>query len=235
MQRIVVMPALVFLVASACTDLPTEPAALSRAPSLARNGETSNTECVGALPPGAYHNVVVPPGQSCEISASVLSGYLKAFAGSRLVSISNRIDGNVEALGAAFVHLERDHVGGNIHILNGPGQVTNFLSYRVMEVTVPHGHVHVIGNVGDILFMRNRVEKSHIKIEENVIPALLNIFSNQAGTHIEVSRNTGPGSKFVQFNTAGRRIACFGNTPPFFGVPNVAPQLEGQCGDPPTP
>lgn len=234
MQRIVVMPALFVLIAAACADMPTE-SALSRAPSLARNGETSNTECVGALPPGAYHNVVVPPGQSCEIGASVLSGYLKAFAGSRLVSIANDIDGSVEALGAAFVHLERTNVGGNIHILNGPGQTNNFLSYRVIEVTVPHGHVHVMHNEGDILFMRNRVAKSHIKIEENVIPALLNIFSNEIGTELDVSRNTGPGTKFVQFNTAGRRIACFDNTPLFFGVPNTAPELEGQCGDPPTP
>jgi hypothetical protein len=235
MQRIVVMPALFILIAAACADMATEPATLTRAPSLARNGETSNTECIGALPPGAYHNVVVPPGQSCEIGASVLSGYLKAFAGSRLVSINNRIDGNVEALGAAFVHLDRDVVGGNIHILHGPGQTANFLSYRVMEVTVPEGHVHIIGNEGDILFMRNRVQKSHIKIQDNVIPALLNIFSNEAGTHMEVSQNTGPGSKFVQFNTAGRRISCFGNTPPFFGLPNTAPELEGQCGVPPTP
>lgn len=235
MQRIVLLPALVLLFAAACRDMPSASPTPQDVPRLTRNGERPNTECAGILPPGVYHNVVVPPGQSCEIGSSVLTGYLKAFAGSRLVSINNSIDGSVEALGAEFVHLEGDNVGGNIHILDGPGQLVNFLSYRVINVAVPHGHVHVMRNVGDIFFTRNRVEKSHIKIERNIIPTLLNIFSNRAGTELEVSMNTGPGSKFVQFNTADRRVACRDNTAPFVGVPNIAPELEGQCGDPPTP
>jgi hypothetical protein len=229
MKRVATVTAIAVLLA-ACSDTVTEPRGPSQ-PNL-RGASAHTTECRGFLPPAVYDDVVVPPGESCAITAAVITGHLIAYENSRLVSTRNTVGGGIEALGAAFVHLDRDEVDGNIRIFDGPGQSEVTFSYRILNVIVHNGHVRLFRNTGDILISETRIESKHLHVYENIIPSQLLMVSNVVGRHIEVLGNRGPGSKIVQFNTAGEYVRCENNEPPFVGWPNVAPRNEGQCSAP---
>src|SRR5687767_9039253 len=77
----------------------------------------SDRECVGTLPPGTYQNVIVPPGETCIISALEVTGNITALAGSRLLSDNNTVKGNVEAVKAKRVDIRGGSVGGGISIV----------------------------------------------------------------------------------------------------------------------
>jgi hypothetical protein len=93
------------------------------------------TACVGALPPGTYENIVVPPGQFCFLLDSQVRGDVvvrrQAFffggqntiqgdvkgveeQGSVVLFDRNRVLGNVSAVDNAFLNVLDSTVAGNV-------------------------------------------------------------------------------------------------------------------------
>ena len=204
-----------------------------------------DTPCAGALPPGIYDNIIVPPGASCTLSASVVLGNVKALENSQLVIISSNVRGNVEGDKADLVQVNFSLVRENILIKEGgpapivpPGGFFCPPAFSSCEALVFHtiveeGNVQIEKMVGTVWVGDNSIQKGNIKIEENFIPLdeILVIGANKIAQNLQVFKNTVPGGKFVDTspNTAGESIQCFENSPPFLGGPNIAPKKEGQC------
>jgi hypothetical protein len=235
MRRFAAVPVLALAFAVACDKRPTSP---DRAqPEVAGRAsfqvvpQQSDQPCMGSLPPGTYDNVIVPPGQFCFISNSTIRGNLKALPGSLgLNTFNNTIAGSVQADKVLqFVNLVFDRVGGNVDINDGTG-----FFYAAQVLTLSSGNITVIKNTNQVVVNGNRVA-GNIKVEDNRNLFFMLVQGNNVRENIQVFKNTGTGFKTVSFNTAGESVQCKENQQPFFGNPNFAPVLEGQCGVPPTP
>jgi len=163
--------------ATLCLSIP-----LALAPSAA----AAETQCVGLLT-GTHDNVVVPPGQTCTLAFSMVSGNVKAREDSRLSILGfNTIQGNVTALkdsqfnieGVALIpgsttirgNVEGDKaevaqlgntgpikVGGNVKVTEG--EVDNPFAQDVFieQTTVKTGNIKITKMKGDILVRRNNI------------------------------------------------------------------------------
>src|SRR5688572_26677433 len=124
MRRFAAVPVLAFGLAVACESV-TAPDPYQRQVGGPRFEQSpagpSDRECIGTLPPGTYQNVIVPPGQTCTISNSRMTGNITALAGSRLFSTNNTVEGNIQADKARRVDIRLGTVGGGISIVEGPG------------------------------------------------------------------------------------------------------------------
>jgi hypothetical protein len=119
----------------------------------------------------------------------------------------------------AVARIDNNTVPGNIHVIKNSG-----------------GELQVNGNIIPNLVQPTIPGAGNVKVEDNVIPAPHRLFVqfNRTYQNVQVFKNTGTGTKFVNGNNASESVQCWENTQPFFGNPNTAPKLEGQCGVPPT-
>jgi hypothetical protein len=236
MRRITAVPALAVLFAAACGETTTGPVEPKDVKPLLQSTD-SDFHCIGTNT-GTFQNVIVPSGTFCFLFNSTLTGNLKILPRAEVTTFNNTIAGDIQADKALFVDLVGDHVGGNIEIVDGDptgSSQAGFLDYRVLGATVSDGNIHVIKNQGSVFVQNNILVKGNIKVEDNLNLDQLIVHNNQVPQNIQVFKNKGAGPKVVFFNIAGQAVQCFENDPPFTGVPNTAPTLEGQCGVPPTP
>lgn len=229
-------------------------AALSLLLVSAPSSAASDTACIGAVT-GTHENVVVPPGQTCVMSAATVRGNVKALENSRLRITTSNVRGNVEGDKADLVQIVSSRVGGNIAVKEGgppvevaPGFtgcasavgistpcevfITTTKVRGNIQIEKMHGTVWVTDNVAP-----NPI-KGNVKVEDNFVsPAEEFIFvaRNEATQNVQVFKNTGPGRKRVSENTVRQSLQCFENDPVFIGAPNVARDAEGQCGATPLP
>jgi hypothetical protein len=232
MRRITAVPA-ALLLAVACSDTTTGPI---QPKDIDPSFQSSDSEvhCQGFLT-GTFQNVIVRSGAFCSLFNSVLTGNLKALPGSQLSTLNNTIAGSIQADGATFVDIVGDRVGGNIEIVGGPaGSQAGFLDYRVLGATVMEGNIHVLKNQRTVFVQQNTLVKGNIQVEDNFNLVDFIVLANSVPRNIQVYKNMGSGPKTVAFNIAGQSVQCFENQQPFNGQPNTAPNLEGQCGLPPT-
>jgi hypothetical protein len=235
MRRRRALPFLAIATVAACGE-PTSPkysGLRPAAPAPQLDAAPSETECVGLLT-ATFQNVTVPPGATCFLVRSRVTGNVVALAGSSLTTSENDIAGNIEAKGATFVNLVFDVVGGNVTIAEGVGDPAAEMDFRIARLTLSQGNVHVIKNTGNITLRFNTLLKGNFMVEDNVATVFLAVTNNEVAQNIQLFKNTGPGSKIVRANTAGSSIQCWENAPPFFADLNAAPKLEGQCGVPTT-
>lgn len=214
------------LVVGACQDVtktvaPEEPAQ----PTLAGN----DTPCAGPLT-GMFDNVIVPPGETCTLSNSLVTGNVKALEDSRLVMINNDVRGNVIGEKADVVRMVDNTVGGSISIKEGgPGGGVEVL---LLENALTNGNLEVEKMIGSIEVDHNTVN-GNIKVADNLSPGgqRFAIRANNATENIQVFKNRGPDPlvRFVIENIVGEDLQCFDNDLPFIGGPNVAQKAEGQC------
>jgi hypothetical protein len=198
--------------------------------------KADNTECTGVLPPGTYDNIVVPKGETCFLSNSIVRGNVRALENSRLEARDNTILGNVMGNKADVVDLQSanpgvpDIVEGNIHIKQG-----NDLAL-VCGQTLPSGNIHIekfgpeaegVG-VGDDEFCPgvvggggNILEKGNVQVKDNTVAGNLGVDQNQVDGNVLVYKNSGPGNKTVAFNTVTKNLQCKDNDPPFLVGPNT--------------
>src|SRR5687768_18568325 len=85
---------------------------------LPSNAEADDTACVGALT-GTFDNVIVPPGQVCHLTNSMVWGNVKALEGAQLRIDHSHINGNVEGDKADIVQLFFTVVREQISIKEG--------------------------------------------------------------------------------------------------------------------
>lgn len=217
-------------------------AVMLAAPSAAVAGDT---QCVGALPPGLYDNVVVPPGATCTVASSTVRGNVKALENARIDIFASTIQGNVEGDKADVVVVRNSTVREDISIKEGgpaappavgllcaAGGPLTPCEAVVTRTTVQEGNIQIEKMVGSVAIESTTVTEGDVKLEENTIPPneFLFITNNPliAG-NLQVFKNTGVGFKIVTRNTVRGNLQCLENTPPFTGGPNTAQKAEGQC------
>ena len=162
-----------------------------------------NTECVGAFT-GTAHNVVVPEGAHCEMTAATVTGNVHVLSGASLRASASQIAGNVEGTHSAWVCLQfGSTAGGNFHVNGGDAGTTTGFDIS----TSVGGNAHVTENAG-----------------------LTFIDAASVGGNVDVSKNTG--TLEIEFNTIGGNVQVKDNfVPPVYtgGPPQPAP---GGCGFP---
>jgi hypothetical protein len=193
----------------------------------------SDTECRGNLI-GAFDNVVVPPGEVCSLTNSVVKGNVKALENSVLIMDNDQVGGSIEGDKADNVTVFSSVVQGNIEIKDTPliGEPGHVTGANVVGTTLPNGNIVIEKNsASEMVITDNILKKGSMKVEENfgVSEEALIVDRNVVAQNLQVFKIRGPGVKSVQFNTVGQNLQCFENDPPFFGSPNTAHKAEGQC------
>ena len=223
-------------------------AVLASAPlvlALPSKAEADDTPCVGALS-GSFDNVIVPPGATCTLTNSTVSGNVKALEDSRLLIRNSMIDGNVEGDKADIVQIFSGSVRQYILIKEGgpavvppgpsPFNVCGFgmdftpCEALVSGTTVVEGGIQVEKMTGSVL-IDSSVKAGNVKVEGNTVnaPEVLIILDSTVDQNLQLFKNVGTGNKLVQGNTVGDNLQCFENDAPFAAPFNTAGSAEGQC------
>jgi hypothetical protein len=143
------------------------PASASAAPS-------SSTSCVGTLPPGTYHSLVVPAGQTCDLGVGpvrVLAGVRVGpgatfMLGFELGPATGTINGGLIADHAAQVQVHNARIAGGVRIRGGSGpfgcaQPFGPVCFTDLEDNSISGGAIIDGYNGFFLgFIRNHVNGS---------------------------------------------------------------------------
>jgi hypothetical protein len=229
-------------------------AALSMLLITASSSAATDTTCIGVVT-GTHDNIVVPPGQTCSVTAATVRGNVKALENSRLRISASNVRGNVEGEKADLVQVVSSRVGGNIVVKEGGppvalapgftgcasavGIVTPcevFIDGVTVEGNIQiekmHGTVWVTDSVAP-----NPI-RGNVKVEDNFVSPVeefIFVSRNEVEQNVQVFKNKGPGRKRVSENVVAQSLQCFENDPPFIGAPNVARDAEGQCGATPLP
>jgi hypothetical protein len=218
---------------------------------LPSNAKANDTECA-ALLTGTFDNIVVPPGQTCNLTNATVLGNVKAFQDSRLSMFNTTVLGNVETDKADIVQMILSTVRQNISIKEGGpagppapsfnvcrGSDGNFTPCEVLILLtlVEQGDVQIEKMVGTILIEDLEVRVGNLTFQENSIEPteVFRVTDTIVGGNLQVLKTTGAGNKVVVLNAVGENLQCFENDPPFVGQPNTARQAEGQCASPPAP
>jgi hypothetical protein len=128
---------------------------------LAKPAWADDTQCDGALPPGIYDNVVVPPDVSCVVVGAQVRGNVTVSEGALLQIIESTIGGNVKALpDSVFIGIE-DTIRGNVEgdlagvvqivspnpeapdVVGGNIQIKGGRFIRICGQTLPEGNIEV--------------------------------------------------------------------------------------------
>jgi hypothetical protein len=194
-----------------------------------------DTMCSGPLT-GTFDNVVVPEGDFCRLTDSLVRGNVKALRDSQLIMGNDEVDGNVEGDKASAVIVDASTVRGSIHIIEAHDPF--FLSAAVFNSSLPNGNIQIekgTGEVdgfalGDWNVRGNTLGKGNIKVEQNNAFFFSSITRNTVGGNVQVFKNTGPAFKIVTDNVIRENLQCKENEEPFVGQPNaVGGNAEDQC------
>jgi hypothetical protein len=236
---------LAFTLSCKTTTDPDDPQSEGHIPSL--SSSVNQTECVGALPPGTYKNIVVPANETCTITSSTVKGDITALDNSRLtVREGTTVSGSIQADNSFDVETYHSNpeaeviVRGSITLRNVTGGIS------ICGTTLTHGDIVVEGSTGSHILLggqpcnegfggSNILKKGSIVVQDNNVAQSafgavnFQIGDNQVARNLQVYRNLGLASKFVGGNTVGGALQCFDNDLPFVGGPNTAQNAEGQC------
>jgi hypothetical protein len=121
--------------------------------------------------------------------------------------------------------------------VDGSIQVQDGNSPWVVGVRIYGGTILTQGNItvkkmttGTISITDAVLQKGNIQVQENTTGTMLEILRNRVAQNLQVFVNAGGASKTVRGNTVGSTLSCKDNQLPFVGRPNVAGDVEGQCG-----
>jgi hypothetical protein len=179
--------------AAACAETATGPEAdrpVVRAPSFQQS--QGRQECVGALPPGTYKNVYVPPGAFCVIEGigtfTIIEGNLTAYEGAFLHMEGVRVLGNLKLMKDTETNLVNSSVGGHIDA-NGIRRLDAGLASVDGNVTIKNstgGEQIDLGTFevrnGDIRIFNNEVDLIRVWGNSFVHQGSLQIRNNTAGS-----------------------------------------------------
>jgi hypothetical protein len=127
------------------------------------------TQCRGTIGAVTLDNIFVPDGKTCVLKGTRAKGTVKVGTGATLDAIGVRVNGNIQAEGAASVTVRGGSiVGGNIQIVQGG------------RATIDRARID-----GDLLFDENRAA---IRATSNVIGGNLQSFKNTGGVYIAKNR-----------------------------------------------
>jgi hypothetical protein len=211
---------------------------------LAAPAHAADQTCTGPI--GAViidGNVIVPPGASCALFGTRVTGNVLFGQGSRLLTQDATVVGNIQGEGAIRVRIYNTAVTniqlkkvtlgiiigsdsscradplvlGRIQLEENPAPIT------ICKMSTRQD-VQLTKNTGAIWVSENIVGED-LQVAENTQPIRLR--RNTVGENMEVIKNTG-GVQLTS-NTVGFLIQCNDNVPPPTGFANTAPMKEGQC------
>jgi hypothetical protein len=211
---------------------------------LAAPAAHADTTCNGTIGTGVIvGNVIVPPGASCELLGTTVTGNVLFGQGSKLLTENANVAGNIQGEGAARVWIYNTAVtdiqlkkvtrqiiiGSDRTCVADPlvlGRIQleeNSARISICKMSTRQD-VQLTKNSGPILVDRNIIGED-LQAADNT--QLVRIRFNTVGANMEVIKNTG--GVILNQNTAGMRIQCNDNVPPPTGSGNTAPAKEGQC------
>jgi hypothetical protein len=228
---------LLICLASACISV----AALGLAAPAAHADATCNGTIGVAVVVG---NVIVPPGASCQLLGTTVTGNVQFGQGSQLLTENANVAGNIQGEGATRVRIYNTLVTDiqlkkvTFQILIGSDRTCkadplvlgriqleeNSANIGICKMSTRQD-VQLIKNTGRILVDDNTIGED-LQVGENTNHVRIRF--NEVGENVEVIKNTG--GVMLNGNTAGMRIQCNDNNPPPVSyIPNTAPFKEGQC------
>lgn len=151
----------------------------------------SATVCTGALPPGTYHSIVVPAGQTCDLGVGpvhVLSGVHVGPGATFMLGFeqgpaTGTISGGVAADNAAQVQVHNARINGGVRVQGGSGpfgcaQPFPPTCFTDFEDNAINGGATISGYNGFFLgFIRNHVNGA-VTISHNTVPDQIDIGAN---------------------------------------------------------
>jgi len=179
---------------------------------------------------GSFENVIVPEGRTCTITRSTVSGNILAKDGARLYVFETTTQGNIDGVEADLVHVRAGSLGGSIQVQDGDNR--SLVGVKIYGGTVlTQGNITIQKmNTGTISITDAVLRKGNIQVQDNRTATRLEILRNRVAQNLQVFVNTGTTTKVVRGNTVGSTLSCKDNQLPFIGRPNVAGDVEGQCG-----
>lgn len=145
-----------------------------------RSAFAEETICDGRLGAITVDNVRVPEGRSCVLDRTRVEGTVYVETGATLQARRVKVIGNVQAEGAAAVHvLSRSSIGGSIQVVQGGTAVVDFSSVT-----------------GDILYDSNA---SALAATRNTVGGDVQAFQNTGG--VEISDNVIDGNLQCKANS----------------------------------
>jgi hypothetical protein len=247
MHRLYFLAPVAALALAACGDAPTaagnpaDAAQLSPTETAAANGEANGAAstsfirrsgdyyCTSSVR-GSFENVIVPEGRTCTLTASTVSGNILAKDGARVYVYETTTQGNIDGVEADLVHVRAGTIEGSIQVQDGNNR--SLAGVRIYGGTIlTQGNITVQKmNTGTISIVDAVLRKGNIQVQDNSTATRLEILRNRVAQNLQVFVNLGNTAKLVRNNTVGSVLSCKDNQLPFTGRPNVAGDVEGQCG-----
>jgi hypothetical protein len=226
---------LLICLASACISV----GALGLAPPAHADATCNGTIGAGVI----VGNVIVPPGASCELLGTTVTGNVHFGQGSKLLTENANVAGNIQGEGARRIWIYNTVVtdiqlkkvthqiiiGSDRTCVADPlvlGRIQleeNSAAISICKMSTRQD-VQLTKNTGNILVTDNIVGED-LQVAENTKLARLRF--NEVGQNMEVIKNTG--GVYINKNTVGMLLQCKDNVPPPTGTGNTAPMKEGQC------
>lgn len=179
---------------------------------------------------GSFENVIVLEGRTCTLTNATVSGNILAKDASRLFVHETTTQGNIDGVEANVVQVRAGRVDGSIQVQDG--NAPSAVGVRIYGGTVlTQGNITVQKMTTGVISITDAVlRKGNIQVQENTARTRLEILRNRVAQNLQVFVNAGSAPKTVRGNTVGSTLSCKDNALPFTGRPNVAGDVEGQCG-----
>ena len=188
-------------------------------------------------------NVIVPPGATCELLGTTVTGNVLFGEGSRLRTQDAMVAGNIQGEGAKWIRVYNTVVtniqlkkvtrqiviGSDISCRADPlvlGRIQleeNSATIAICKMSTRED-VQLTKNTGVIWVSENTIGED-LQVAENTQDVRLRL--NTVGENMEVIKNTG--GVHLGRNTVGVLLQCNDNVPPPTGFGNTAAMKEGQC------
>jgi len=137
------------------------------------------TVCTGFIGARSLDNIFVPDGHSCQLDLTRANGNVVVGTGSTLTARSIRVNGNVQAEGAAHVGISgTSSVGGSVQVVQGgSASVRNAIIKGSLQLDSNAGALKAVGNTigadlqafqntGGVLIRKNRID-GNLQCKEN--------------------------------------------------------------------
>ncbi|HEY9826550.1 MAG TPA: hypothetical protein V6D19_13990 [Stenomitos sp.] len=135
--------------------------------------------CTGTLGAITVDNVKVPQGRSCTLNGTTVKGNVVVNTGAILKAVGAKVNGSIQAEGAAFVDVNSNSVvGGNVQIVQGrrarvvSTRINADLLYDsnsgalVANNNTIGGNLQAFQNTGGVTIRRNRIN-GNLQCKEN--------------------------------------------------------------------
>jgi cytoskeletal protein CcmA (bactofilin family) len=115
--------------------------------------------CRGTLGAITVDNLRVPQNGACTLNGTIVQGSVVVENGARLTTVGARINGNVQAEGAASVTVRANtRIGGSLQVVQGGA--------AILRGSYIQGDAQFFANTGGVTILNNRID-GNLQCKEN--------------------------------------------------------------------